>query len=248
MDLVKAPLNTFYLHADFSSGKHITWILHYNSEKDKNVGFLSFLRLVGCLYFKKHYSAVVSLKSIETPQQLLNSFPLCSQTADKQHKAWYTEIRSIVSDGITNKEDRMPSVTSLWQHWLRACYVARMWQNLKKTLYYALPEPEECGWQRNESGGYTIDWECPKVQRRVTNTIQFLIKGCSCKKGCHNNQCSCRKKGNTCGPGCQCHGCVNTGAADSHDNVHRDRIRIWNRSNRDRNRDLMYPGSVVVHS
>ena len=95
-----------------------------------------------------------------------------------------------------------------------------MWCNsTEENPYNDLPPPAECGWCRNESGGYVCDWECPEVQRRVTDTIQFLTKGCSCKKGCYTNQCSCRKKGNTCGPACQCQGCVNTGAAHRNDTM-----------------------------
>ena len=56
---------------------------------------------------------------------------------------------------------------------------------LKKTQ---LPPPETCGrWLKDETGMYTYDWECSEVQSRVTDTINFLTKGCSCKKGCHNN-------------------------------------------------------------
>ena len=153
------------------------------------MGYLSFLRLVGCLYFKKHYSAVVSLKSIETPTQLFNSFPSCSNNAHEQHTVWYNAIRSIVSDRITNEEDRMPSATAMWRHWSRSCWVAKMWCNsTEENPYNDLPPPDECGWCRNESGGYVCDWECPEVQRRVTDTIQFLTKGCSCKKGCYTNE------------------------------------------------------------
>ena len=35
------------------------------------------------------------------------------------------------------------------------------------------------------------------------------MKGCSCKKGCQSQRCSCRKNNYTCGPGCQCHDCTN---------------------------------------
>ena len=48
------------------------------------------------------------------------------------------------------------------------------------------------------------------MQSKVTDTINFLTKGCTCRKGCRTNQCGCRKKGNICGPGCQCQDCANT--------------------------------------
>lgn len=79
-------LNTFYQHADFISGNQYSGRLCDISEDSKHTGFLSFLRLIGCLYFKKHYSAVASLKSVETPQQLLNSFALHPR---EQHETWY---------------------------------------------------------------------------------------------------------------------------------------------------------------
>ena len=43
----------------------------------------------------------------------------------------------------------------------------------------------------------------------MKGTIEFLTKGCSCKKGCKTKQCGCRKTGRHCGPGCDCHGCTN---------------------------------------
>lgn len=97
-------------------------LLCHNSEDNKAA---EFLRLIGCLYLKKHYSAVVSLKSIEKPQQLLHSFPPDPDV--DQHKAWYNAIWNIVSDRIMNEEERMPSPTALWQHWLCSCWVAKMW-------------------------------------------------------------------------------------------------------------------------
>ena len=97
-------LNIFYQYAEFVTGKNSSGLLCHYSEDNKAVGFLAFLRLIGSLYFKKHYSAVVSLKSVETPQQLLNSFPSHSEV--DQHKAWFNAIRSIVSDRITNEEEK----------------------------------------------------------------------------------------------------------------------------------------------
>ena len=92
----------FYQHVQFITGKNCKGFLSYTSEENKHTGFLSFLRLVGCLYFKKHYSAVVSLTSIETPEQLLNSFPFGSD--EEQHQKWYDKIRSIVSDRICSED------------------------------------------------------------------------------------------------------------------------------------------------
>jgi hypothetical protein len=44
--------------------------------------------------------------------------------------------------------------------------VARLWRNEK--IY--------------PDGTFDYDWECPEVKGTVQDTIDFLTKGCSCKK------------------------------------------------------------------
>ena len=62
---------------------------------------------------------------------------------------------------------------------------------------------------KGTDGVYSIDWEDPEVQNKIRGTIDFLVKGCTCKKGCKTNRCKCHKNGDYCGPGCECQGCVN---------------------------------------
>ena len=75
-------------------------------------------------------------------------------------------------------------------------------------MYAQLPFPEDNGWKRDDSG-YSMDWDCPDLQKEVQETINFLVKGCSCKKGCKTKQCGCHKKGHHCGPGCEYQSCTN---------------------------------------
>lgn len=51
-------LNVFFQHADFITGRNSSGLLCHYSEHNKEVGFLAFTRLIGCLYFKKHYQTV----------------------------------------------------------------------------------------------------------------------------------------------------------------------------------------------
>ncbi len=194
------------------------WRGHCLTYMTQKMGYLAFLRLIGTLYFKKHYSAMVSLKEVETPSQLLNAQQCPS--IKEAHLKWYNEIREIVSDRIVNEEVRMPSPTSMWRHWLRSCWVARMWRNSNgEDILGGLPAPEESGWTRNTDGEYIYDWECPTVLQRVKDTIDFLTKGCSCKKGCSTKRCNCRKNGHHCGPGCTCINCVNVHADSSSNDI-----------------------------
>ena len=195
----------FFQHAAFITGSKIVGEL--SSTGDVSNNYLSFLRLIGTLYFKKHYSAVVSLRSTETPQQLFNSKQSPTGAPKQQHEQWYNDIRAIVSERITNEEERMPSLTSMWRHWLRSCWIADLYQSAHEQDPFArLPDPTQSGW-KYENNDYKIDWECPKVQDQVRSTIDFLTKGCHCKKGCQTTRCSCFKRGSTCGPGCQCQNC-----------------------------------------
>ena len=193
-------LNTFYQYAEFISGKNSTGYLCHITEDSKRTGFLSFLRLIGSLYFKKHYSAVVSLKSVDTPQQLFNSFP--SHSKVEQHEAWYNAIHSIVSDRKKNECQLQQLCGDIGCAHIGSLKCGRALLKRIHTVSCHLLR-YICGWIEDENGEYNFDWECAEVQSRITDTISFLTKGCSCKKGCQTNQCGCRKKGNKCGPGCQ---------------------------------------------
>ena len=84
-----------------------------------------------------------------------------------------------------------------------------MWQkSTDRDMYASLLPPEHSGWKKDNEG-YEIDWEDNHVISKITGTIKFLTKGCSCKKGCATNICGCKKKNNHCGPGCECRGCTN---------------------------------------
>jgi len=164
---------------------------------------------VGTCYFKKHLAAFVSVYGHETPTHLYNSIDHSLQTQQK-HEIWLQKIRKVVGERITNEEERVPSFTSLWRHWLRSCWVSQMWQNSPcHDLYSSIPLPEHSGWIHHSDGTYAIDWEAPEIQEKIKDTIDFLTKGCSCKKGCKSKNCGCQKKSSYCGPGCECQGCVN---------------------------------------
>ena len=181
---------------------------------NKDKGFLSFLRLVGTCYFKKHLAAFIANYNYSTPIQLYNSLEQSLSIPDK-HKLWIQQIRRTVVNRVTNEEECVPSITSLWRHWTRSCWINQMWQNSHlPDMYSPLLQSESCGWLRSDDGGYHVDWEAPEIIERVKNTIEFLTKGCTCKKGCRTNNCGCKKKYRYCGPGCECQGCTNLPSVD----------------------------------
>jgi hypothetical protein len=117
-------LNIFFQLADFFSGKS----LNEFSETNKHMGFLSFLRLVGTTYFKKHYTSFFSLYQHHTPQQLYNSIDVSLFIQDR-YKQWIQKIRTVVSERIVSEDQMVPSITSLWIHWLRKVYLCSLWHN-----------------------------------------------------------------------------------------------------------------------
>ena len=97
--------------------------------KDKREqGFLSFLRLVGTLYFKRHLSSFSSISHVETPDQLYHSTD-ASMTPFERHKGFILKIQSINSERIVSEEDRIPSLTTLHRHRLRVTYICNLWSN-----------------------------------------------------------------------------------------------------------------------
>ena len=171
--------------------------------------FYHLFRLIGTCYFKKHLSAFVALKGHKTPTHLYNSLDPSLQMTEK-HKQWLQQIREVVGDRIINEEDRVPTFTSLWRHWLRSCWISQMWQRCSyPDIFSTLPAPELSGWVLQSDNNYVIDWESPEVQLNIRHNIELLTKGCSCKKGCKTLQCGCRKRSQNCGPRCLCQGCTN---------------------------------------
>ena len=198
-------LNNFLQYASFISGSTAIGNLHQTNVTTKESGFLSFVRLVGTCYFKKHIAAFIANYSHSTDTCL---------SVTERHQAWLQKIRQTVSNRIINEEDRVPSYTSLWRHWLRSYWVHQMWQqSVHPDMYSSLPLPEHSGWIK-DGEGYVFDWEDTEVADRVRGTIQFLTKGCNCKKGCVSNNCGCKKKSNYCGPGCECQGCIDLPAGN----------------------------------
>ena len=202
-------LNNFFQHASFIAGSNMPGSLQNTSQSNKDIGFLSFIRLVGTFYFKKHLNAFVALKGHKTPTHLYNSLEASLQPREK-HEKWLQNIREVSSDRILNEEDRVPTFSSLWRHWQRSCWISQLWQqSCQHDIFMALPSPESSGWLLQNNSIYTIDWEAHEVQQRIKRNIDFLTKECSCKKGCKTLTCGCKKRSLTCGPGCLCQGCVN---------------------------------------
>ena len=163
--------NVFYQHATFITGQRMPGNLHQINTQ----GFYSFIRLVGTVYFKKHISGFISRYNYDSPIHLYNSFdPTLSD--EMRHQSWLQSIREVVSERITSEEERVPTYTSLWRHWLRTCWCLQLWHaSSQEDMYKDLPPPETSGWLQLSDGSYIIDWEDKGVQGEIQSTIDYLI-------------------------------------------------------------------------
>lgn len=201
--------NHFFKHTSFICGRDMPGSLHQVGPNENTTGFLSFIRLIGSMYFNKHISSFATLYNHTNPHHSFNAIDP-SLRLEERHKQWIQHVASVVAERITTEEQRVPSVTSLWRHWKRSCWTLQLWLNSPRSdPYMYTPPPEESGWIALPDGTFGIDWEDSHVQSVIEQNINFLLKGCSCKKGCTTTRCGCKKKSNHCGPGCECQGCNN---------------------------------------
>ena len=91
-----------------------------NSGNPKGVILTFIFYSVGTVYFKQHVSTFSSRHTCKTPEQLFNSIGTQNIIDPDKHKLWLDKIRTMISSVINNKEERVPSHTSLWRHWLRS--------------------------------------------------------------------------------------------------------------------------------
>ena len=193
-------MNSFYQYSDFITGgvkaPGILTDISANGE-----GFLSFLRLVGCFYFKKHKAAFPN----PSPYNLYHE---CEGTRIIKHKAWLRIIRDTVWERTEYEDSHVPSVEALHYHWLRCCWVSYYWSqaNVQNVTPLDLLGHD---WAI-ENQTLKIVWDSQENIERVRENVIFLTsKGCSCKGNCSTCRCKCSKQHKNCRANCKCSDCEN---------------------------------------
>ena len=110
----------------------MTGSLSNTSNETINLGYLSFVRLIGTVYFKKNLASVTSKLGIETPVQLFNSIDP-SISIEERHKIWYQMIKKSINP--MTETQRLPTLTALERHWKRSCWIKEMWRNSQNRAY-----------------------------------------------------------------------------------------------------------------
>ncbi|CAC5416758.1 AS3MT [Mytilus coruscus] len=179
--------STLFQYAQFISGLQpkSVGMLCDTSPNSKDNGFLSFLRLIGSLYFKKHITEF--LPECITPGDLFKDvFHKCSNLKLKEkHCRWLDIIREKVQVRVSYEDQIPPSATSLKLHWLRSCLVSQMYDQATENTI-SLPSFCSYGYRINTEKNLEPVWEKESHMLSVQS---------------HGNQ--------KCGPGCSCTNCQN---------------------------------------
>jgi hypothetical protein len=181
-------LKIFYQYANFICGnkQHTPGTL---ADTDVDYGFLSFLRLIGTIYFKKHNTG------FETSSPLTYFHSFHTATIRQHHLDWLNGIRQTIW---------------LFLHWKRSCWVSDLWRQADKNEII-IKSISEFGWTITD-GKVAITWDTEENVKVIRKRAEILLKGCKCKKGCKNDRCKCRKENNSCTEGCECVNCENVAA------------------------------------
>ncbi len=117
-------LDTFFQHASFIAGDStLPGSIGNVASSANDPALYSFIRLVGCAYFKKHKSGF----KLDTPKALYNSIQGATSTLE-HHSQWLNKIREVVWERADNEEHVLPSTEALKLHWTRCLWVLQMWK------------------------------------------------------------------------------------------------------------------------
>ena len=132
-------LKVFFQHAEFINSISLGTLCDTCSDS-WIFGFLSFVRLVGTVYLKKHLSSF----KYGSPRALFDSYT--SSGPISQHKQWLESIRYTVWECIEFEAQLPPSWEVLWRYWLRCWWVAHFWSQAANNTYHFKPLSEH-GWK-----------------------------------------------------------------------------------------------------
>ena len=123
------------------------------------------------------------------------------------HCEWLNEIRDAQWNKCLSEEKVIPSNDALRYHWLRSCFVFRMWgQTLEQNM--VIPDMKKYGWEVGLEN-VSVIWDSKKNLAKIKSKMSFDTNGCGCKSGCLTGRCACKKNGGFCTAGCKCIDCKN---------------------------------------
>ncbi len=186
---------------------------------DWESGFLSFCRLIGCVFLQKcaksFVRCVANMSKTRNPtaDEIFRYFVVnnSDKTPIEIHRIWLDEIReaSMKVKNNTLQEYHIPSMDSLKLHWRRTCYISQIW-NQAFNQFIKYPCLTEWGWsyvKQGEENVLVCKWDSESNLAQIQQFRKLWLEGCHCvsvKNRCGQNRCSCFKSSKPCGPACEC--------------------------------------------
>ena len=100
-----------------------------------------------------------------------------------------------------------PTSAPYFQHVRRAILQASFLWKQSLTALQVVPSYSEWGWKWDGE-----IWVPLWTTKEIASAACKFLRGCGCKKGCVNDRCKCRKRGDKCSTLCRCGaGCTNNG-------------------------------------
>ena len=120
------------------------------------------------------------------------------------HKTRLVEIRTASYDHGMCEEYYLPTDEALEFHFRRGCWGHKVGLQADQPII-DWPNVVSHGWQISADNELVVVWDTPANLYKIEAICKLWSRGCGCcKSDCSRLNCSCRKKGYNCGPGCKC--------------------------------------------
>ena len=139
--------------------------------------FLAFCRLIGYEYFKICHTSFIR-DAIYTAEDLFKCYYCSEYDKLQNHLRWLNLIRKATHSSGKNEEHFLPSSAALELHWMRSCWVCKIWQQADQATM-VMPKVEDHGWQLDAEQHLTVRWDSNVNIRQVEARIHCFTKGCA---------------------------------------------------------------------
>ena len=174
-------LKALYQRSHFITGEQMWGYFHKTHGESSSQSF--FLHLSDLLEQRISKSLSLHLLPYTTTQHLYNSLIPAVHQCPKTSK-----MATKHQNSHSGTDHYWGGTCTIIHHPLQTL-VMNMLVCSEEDMYSNFPSPESSGWLHNTNRTHAIDWEDPEIEDRISGTVIFLIKGCTCKKGCSSNKC-----------------------------------------------------------
>ena len=117
----------------------------------------------------------------EQPKSAFNYLADPNKTDLENHTLFINSLREALFKRC-DAEHNLPSVEAFHYHWLRSCWVWKVWSQADKNVII-YPPLDEFGWAVKDNE-LSIIWDTDESIKKAEGKIKLWTRGCCCTKGC----------------------------------------------------------------